>query len=276
MRLEGGADSRVARGTGRRAGRVRWLPVMSMPTARPTGPSKPPSVPDTVIPRPNVSSSHRRARSCREARLIPCGPGDQHRFRHSTRWDTFRIRQIVRLERSLPLSRVADAEASVRVDRFKQGRDEPFLIEVNNLAFAGHPEDGNLTSVDLAARTTRPWFDAAGVFVARSKAQVVGFCWTKLHPERLGEVYVIAVSPTARDRQIGGVLLAARNLDDLHRRRGQRVLCSGWSAPTTQRKGSTPGWAFAPCSSTRNLHWPALSQIADHTTDRTRRALRFR
>lgn len=129
------------------------------------------------------------------------------------------IRQIVRLERSLPLSQVADAEASVRIDRFKQGRDEPFLIEVNNLAFAGHPEDGNLTSADLAGRMTRPWFDPAGIFVARSGAQVVGFCWTKLHPERLGEVYVIAVSPTARDRGIGGVLLAA-GLDDLHRRRG--------------------------------------------------------
>ena len=129
------------------------------------------------------------------------------------------IRQIVRLERSLPLSQVADAEASVRIERFKQGRDEPFLIEVNNLAFAGHPEDGNLTSADLAGRMTRSWFDATGIFVARSGARVVGFCWTKLHPERLGEVYVIAVRPTVRDRGIGGVLLAA-GLDDLHRRRG--------------------------------------------------------
>lgn len=129
------------------------------------------------------------------------------------------IRQIVRLERSLPLSQVANAEASVRIDRFKQGRDEPLLIEVNNLAFAGHPEDGNLTSADLAERMSRPWFDARGIFVARSGGQVVGFCWTKLHPERLGEVYVIAVRPTARDRGIGGVLLGA-GLDDLHRRRG--------------------------------------------------------
>jgi mycothiol synthase len=38
---------------------------------------------------------------------------------------------------------------------------------------------------------------------------VIGFHWTKLHPDGLGEVYVLGVDPAAQGMHLGPSLLAA-------------------------------------------------------------------
>ncbi|HYT38644.1 MAG TPA: GNAT family N-acetyltransferase, partial [Acidimicrobiia bacterium] len=37
--------------------------------------------------------------------------------------------------------------------------------------------------------------------------EVIGFCWTKVHPGGLGEIYVIAVDPAAQGTGLGKALV---------------------------------------------------------------------
>jgi mycothiol synthase len=89
--------------------------------------------------------------------------------------------------------------------------DEPFLA-VNAAAFADHPEQGSLDRRGLEERKAEPWFDPAGFLVAERRDQpgrLVGFHWTKVHPDGAGEVYVIGVHPGSQGSGIGRALLAA-------------------------------------------------------------------
>ena len=118
-----------------------------------------------------------------------------------------------RLDEDLPEPHVP---TGITIRSFQPGRDEQAWLAVNAEAFAGHPEQGGMTEADLAARMDEPWFDAAGFFVAmRAQTpgtedhgdQMVGFHWTKRHGNHLGEVYVLAVSPSVGGRGLGKALL---------------------------------------------------------------------
>ncbi len=68
------------------------------------------------------------------------------------------------------------------------------ILAVINLAFEGHPENGNWTAADLADRINQPWFGPDGFLVVRTEQGVVaGFCWTKVHDDGVGEIYLLAV-----------------------------------------------------------------------------------
>ncbi len=97
---------------------------------------------------------------------------------------------------------------------FDPASDVEDWLAVNGRAFATHPEQGRVTRADLEQRMAEPWFDAAGFFVARrttattaSDGAMVGFHWTKQHPDRVGEVYVLGVDPTSGVRGLGRPLL---------------------------------------------------------------------
>lgn len=99
----------------------------------------------------------------------------------------------------------------VEVRAFRPGIDEERWLAVNNAAFAGHPENGAWTREILADREAQPWFDAEGFRMAWEGSDLVGFCWTKVHPATrgaahrhpIGEIYVIAVAPPAQGRGLG-------------------------------------------------------------------------
>ncbi len=92
-------------------------------------------------------------------------------------------------------------------------------VAVNNRAFAGHPEQGDLTAEDFWERTELPWWDPAGLRLGLVDDDVVGFCWTKVHPGGLGEIYVIGLVPEAAGRG-WGTALVAEGLRHLHEDRG--------------------------------------------------------
>lgn len=108
--------------------------------------------------------------------------------------------------------------AGVHVRQFVVGQDEEKWLEVNNSAFAWHPEQGSQTLDDIRAATEAPDFDPAGFFLAFRDDELVGFHWTKVHPsdpsppvgsasrEPLGEVYVVGVAPAAHGLGIGAAL----------------------------------------------------------------------
>nr|WP_242613159.1 mycothiol synthase [Herbihabitans rhizosphaerae] len=95
----------------------------------------------------------------------------------------------------------------VRVRTFTPGADEDAVIEVNRRAFDWHPEQGALTADDLRAAQREPWFDADGFFLAvDAHDRVIGFHWTKVHPDGTGEVYVVGVHPDAQGGGLGKAL----------------------------------------------------------------------
>lgn len=106
-------------------------------------------------------------------------------------------RTLHQMRRSLPLS-VADAADAVAVRTFVKGADEHEWLDLNNRAFAHHPEQGGWDEATLSARMAQPWFEPEGFIVHEIDGSMAGFCWTKVHRDTdpvLGEIYVIAVDP---------------------------------------------------------------------------------
>ena len=64
---------------------------------------------------------------------------------------------------------------------------------------------------DLTNRINESWFDSDGFFLARDKGEIIGFCWTKIHQDRvnegaIGEIYVLGVNPSAHSSGLGKAL----------------------------------------------------------------------
>lgn len=129
------------------------------------------------------------------------------------------VRSLHEMTRSLPLARAASVPPGVTIRPFRPGVDEDAWLEVNNAAFAGHPENGALDRRNLEARMALPWFDPDGFLVAWEGDGLVGSCWTKLHDDGRGEIYIVGVAPSAQGRGLGTVLVVAA-LDDLATRQG--------------------------------------------------------
>ena len=98
----------------------------------------------------------------------------------------------------------------VALRSFLPGEDEAAVVRVNKRAFAWHPEQSRLDTSELRLLETQPWFDPKGFLLAVDPAgRLLGFHWTKTHPDGLGEVYVLAVDPDAQGTGLGGALTVA-------------------------------------------------------------------
>ena len=130
-------------------------------------------------------------------------------------------RRLVQMVRPLPPEETPNVPPSFEVAAFRPGRDEDAVLAVNNAAFGDHPDNGGWTREILAGRMARRWFDPQGLLLARDRGDPAGFCWTKMHPRAVGEIYVIAVMPRLEGRGLASGL-ALLGLWDLHDRRGAR------------------------------------------------------
>lgn len=116
-------------------------------------------------------------------------------------------RLLLLMGRRLPTSDRPRFDPEVSVREFRPGEDDRAWLAVNNSAFEGHPENGDWDQADLEQRLGADWFDAGGFRTAWVDGEMVGFCWTKIHPGRGGEIYVIGVSPPWWGRGLGRALV---------------------------------------------------------------------
>ena len=118
-----------------------------------------------------------------------------------------RVRELLKMrlgpEPELPEPKVPD---HIRIRTFEPGRDEDAVIAVNARAFDWHPEQGQFTVEELRETERESWFDPAGFFLADEHGRTVGFHWTKIHPDGVGEVYVVGVDPSAQGGGLGKAL----------------------------------------------------------------------
>jgi mycothiol synthase len=123
-------------------------------------------------------------------------------------FNAMRVLHQLRRPTSAP---VADSPipGGVSVRAFVVGQDEDAWVRVNAAAFATHPEQGGWTVDDLLVREREPWFDPAGFLVAERDGVMIGYHWTKVHGDGLGEVYVLGVDPDAQGLKLGAALLVA-------------------------------------------------------------------
>jgi mycothiol synthase len=121
-----------------------------------------------------------------------------------------RARELRRMRRSLaePLPAV-QWPPGVAVRAFEPGRDDETWLRVNARAFADHPEQGRLTLHDLRRRMAEPWFDPAGFLLAERGSQLLGFHWTKVHEDGMGEIYVLGIDPDAQGMRLARPLAIA-------------------------------------------------------------------
>jgi mycothiol synthase len=124
-------------------------------------------------------------------------------------------RDVLQMTVPLPLpDEIVAATRPVATRPFKPPQDEQPWLAVNNLAFAGHPEQGDWTLDQLHDRLAAPWVDLDGFLVADAPDGngLIGSCWTKVHATVepvVGEIYVISVNPDHHGQGWGRALTVA-------------------------------------------------------------------
>ena len=120
-------------------------------------------------------------------------------------------RELLKLERQLSggsPGNLPDARLpqGIRLAPFATGRDEPAWLEVNNAAFADHPENGRWTTEILENRMGQTWFRPEELLMAWDGSTLAGFCWCKRVGGE-GEIYVLAVAPGTQGSGLGRALV---------------------------------------------------------------------
>jgi mycothiol synthase len=123
-------------------------------------------------------------------------------------------RELLQLRRPLPDPALPElvVPGDLVLRTYAGPSDDAEILRVNNVAFAWHPEQGGWESSQIDERTGSSWFDPAGLFLAFDAAEpdrLLGFHWTKVHSDSLGEVYIVGVDSAAQGRGLGRLLTLA-------------------------------------------------------------------
>ena len=95
-----------------------------------------------------------------------------------------RARELFEMRVALPLEEEPKWPPGMTVRTFEPGHDETDWLRVNNIAFAGHPDQGGWTRQRSRARMAEPWFDPSLFLLAVDADGLAGFNWLKRHNAR--------------------------------------------------------------------------------------------
>jgi mycothiol synthase len=131
-------------------------------------------------------------------------------------------RDLYEMRVPLPLAETPAWPAGIQVRDFEPGRDDAAWLQVNNRAFANHPEQGAWIESTLRRRLAEDWFDPSLFVLAFDDHGLAGFNWCKLHAATstepvLGEIWVIGVDPRVAGSGLGRPL-AIEGLARMHAR----------------------------------------------------------
>ena len=91
------------------------------------------------------------------------------------------MRHILKLHRDLDIHTLPHPIYEFKIETFNIDRHKQEWLDLNNLIFAHHPDQGNWAMEDLENRMSEPWFDPQGFFLATFNGMINGFVWTKIH-----------------------------------------------------------------------------------------------
>ena len=133
-----------------------------------------------------------------------------------------KIRTVLQMSRSLAeIQQLPVIDPKISIRSFLPAIDNQPWLELNNLVFKDHPEQGGWGLSDLNHRVNEEWFDEKGFFIAERDNQMIGFTWTKIHGAHshdhggnesahahpaIGEIYITAISPSFVGAGIGKAL----------------------------------------------------------------------
>ena len=133
-----------------------------------------------------------------------------------------KIRTVLQMSRSLAeIQQLPVIDPKISIRSFLPAIDNQPWLELNNLVFKDHPEQGGWGLSDLNHRVNEEWFDEKGFFIAERDNQMIGFTWTKIHGAHshdhggnesahahpaIGEIYITAISPNFAGAGIGKAL----------------------------------------------------------------------
>jgi mycothiol synthase len=133
-----------------------------------------------------------------------------------------KIRTVLQMSRSLAeIQQLPVIDPKVTIRSFLPAIDNQPWLELNNLVFKDHPEQGGWGLSDLNHRVNEEWFDEKGFYIAERDNQMIGFTWTKIHGAHshdhggkesahahpaIGEIYITAISPSFAGAGIGKAL----------------------------------------------------------------------
>ena len=133
-----------------------------------------------------------------------------------------KIRTVLQMSRSLAeIQQLPIIDPKISIRSFLPAIDNQPWLELNNLVFKDHPEQGGWGVSDLNHRVNEEWFDEKGFFIAERDNQMIGFTWTKIHGAHshdhggnesahahpaIGEIYITAISPSFAGGGIGKAL----------------------------------------------------------------------
>ncbi len=134
-----------------------------------------------------------------------------------------KVRTVIQMRRSLN-DPIPEISKEIPIRNFLPGIDNDEWVNLNNRAFADHPDQSNWSLRDLEIRTKEDWFDSQGFLIAEENQKMTGFCWTKVHGghshkhseheehhdhDPIGEIYIMGVAPEHSGKGIGKAVTIA-------------------------------------------------------------------
>ena len=121
------------------------------------------------------------------------------------------MRHILKLHRDLDTNSLPQADHDYTIETFNPAVHKQQWLDLNNLVFSHHPDQGNWVMQDLDNRMAESWFDEKGFFLATENGTIEGFVWTKIHQDLInqdpvGELYVVGNHPDHAGKGIARAL----------------------------------------------------------------------